>query len=219
MVWGPDKTASAEAARDVVTSIIEGVEGWCTIYKAQKLFELAALPDTNIAVEIGVFGGKSLFPIAEAMKRKKTGRVYGIEPWDNDVAIETETNPENDKWWSEVDLNSIKRGFFERVLELELEKYVRVLELPSDAAISVFQTNRFNGKIDLVHVDGAHSPEQSVFDVTYWHRLCRSGAYIVIDDINWPSVQLAFAYLNSVANFIEKSASNAEGHFAIFKKR
>jgi predicted O-methyltransferase YrrM len=202
-----------------VAEVIRGVEGWCTVYKAAKLYELAALPDTKLAIEIGVFGGKSLLPIAAAFKRKKAGRVFGIEPWDNAIAVETVTGVENDKWWSEVDLLAIKRHFFKRMTELKLEEYIKILELPSDAAILVFQSPRYNGKIDLVHIDGAHSLEQSVFDVTYWHRLCRRGGYIVVDDINWTTVGLAFEFLKGVADLVDTSTNDEQGHFAVFRKR
>jgi predicted O-methyltransferase YrrM len=219
MLGNTNETSLKEAVRSEIAGAIKGVEGWCTLHKAMRLYELAARPGVEIAVEIGIFGGKSLLPIAAAFKRKGTGRIYGIEPWDNAIAIETKTNPENDKWWSEVDLVAIKRGFLEKVTQQRIEEYVKILELPSDAGILVFQSNRFNGKIDLVHIDGAHSPEQSVFDVTYWHRLCRSGAHIVLDDINWLSVRLAFEYLRDVSDLIETSTNDEDGHFAIFQKR
>ncbi|MBV1706455.1 MAG: class I SAM-dependent methyltransferase [Hyphomicrobiales bacterium] len=200
------------------TSVQDGVEGWCTPHKAQKLYELAALPETKLAVEIGIFGGKSLLPMAAAFANKGAGVIYGVEPWDNAVAVETVTNAENDKWWSEHDLVAIKRGFFTKVTEFGLEKHVRVLEIPSDVAVSVFQSPRFHGKIDLVHIDGAHSLEQSVFDVAYWLRLCRSGGHIVLDDIHWASVRAAYDYLKASAKLIYESNTDANGHFAIFSK-
>jgi len=209
-----DRASAAEAAR-----VLEGVEGWCTLHKATKLYDLALMPETRLAVEIGVFGGKSLLPIAAAFRNKGAGRVFGIEPWDNGIAVETVTGTENDKWWSEVDLVAIKRGFLQKVAEFGLEEYVKILEIPSDAAVLMFQSARYSGKIDLVHVDGAHSLEQSVFDVSYWHRLCRTGAHLVLDDVNWPSVQLAFDYLKEVATLVDSSNTDERGHFAVFQKR
>ena len=199
-------------------SVSDGVEGWCTPHKAQKLYDLATLPETKLAVEIGIFGGKSLLPVAAAFANKGEGVIYGVEPWDNSVAVETVTNAENDKWWSEIDLIAIKRSFLMKITRFKLEKHVRVLEIPSDAAVGVFQSARFNGKIDLVHIDGAHSLEQSIFDADYWLRLCRSGGHIVLDDINWPSVGQAFAYLKATAKLTYEVSTDADGHFAIFSK-
>ena len=198
--------------------ILSKMEGWCTLHKAQKLQELAAAPGCQLAVEIGIFGGKSLIPVAMAFAKKGSGKIYGIEPWDNDVAIETVTNDVNDQWWKDLDLVAIKRSFLQHLVDLGLEKYVKIIEVPSDAAVPVFQNPRFAGKIDLVHIDGAHSVEQSLFDCTYWHRLLRSGGYIVLDDINWPTLQLAFDYLKQTTELIYQSRSEEAGHFAIFRK-
>src|SRR5262249_6565282 len=78
--------------------LLEGVDGWCTPFKAAKLYELASQSDCQLAVEIGVFGGKSLLPIALAFQEKGSGSAYGIEAWDNAVAVETVTSEINDKW-------------------------------------------------------------------------------------------------------------------------
>ncbi|MBI2810794.1 MAG: class I SAM-dependent methyltransferase [Candidatus Melainabacteria bacterium] len=38
-------------------------------------------------VEIGVFGGKSLVPMACALRANQKGRIYGIDPWDNKESV------------------------------------------------------------------------------------------------------------------------------------
>jgi predicted O-methyltransferase YrrM len=202
-----------------LAKVIEGVEGWCTLHKAWKLHELAMDSQCNLAVEIGIYGGKSLLPVAAAFAKKGAGRIFGVEPWENAVAIETATSAENDEWWARHDLIAIKRGFLKRVVELELEAYVRLLEIPSDAAIMVFQSARFNGKVDLIHIDGAHSLEESVFDCAYWLRILRSGGHIVLDDINWATVGIAFEFLKSAAIMTYSIDNAEEGHFAVFQKR
>jgi len=199
--------------------LLKDVEGWCTLHKAEKLAELAAAPSVRIAVEVGVYGGKSLIPVAAALKAKGFGCIYGIEPWDNDVAVETFTSEDNDKWWKAVDLVAIKRGFLQKVVAEKLEGQIKLLEIPSDSAITVFQGARFYGKIDLLHIDGSHSFEQSVFDASFWLRICAKGAFIVLDDINWTSVAVAFEFLKTAADMVYSSADETKGHFAIFKKR
>lgn len=210
--------ALREGGLDSLLKILDRVDGWCTANKAAKLYELASSPDCGLAVEIGIFGGKSLLPVAAAFARKGAGVIYGVEPWENAVAVETATNDVNDDWWRKIDLVAIKRNFFGHVQRLQLEKHVRVLEIPSDAAIPVFQSARYADKIDLVHVDGAHSVEQSVFDCAYWLKLLRSGGHLVLDDINWPSVALAHEFLKSTAILTYSVSNDAEGHFSIFRK-
>jgi hypothetical protein len=200
-------------------ALLEGVDGWCTPHKAEKLHEIALRPDCRLAVEIGIFGGKSLLPVALAFKTKGSGRIFGVEPWDNAVAIETPTSEGNDKWWAEVDLVGVKRRFFEHVRAQALEEQIKVIETPSDAAMLLFLSPRYTNKIDLVHLDGAHSVEQSVTDSAFWLGALRPGGFLVLDDINWPSVSLAWQFLQSVATLVYVSESDEQGHFAVFQKR
>ena len=225
---GPDDETAPQSGAKRITetstlsnleALLKDVEGWCTLHKAEKLQELASSPSVRMAVEIGVFGGKSLLPMAAALKAKGYGCIYGIEPWDNDVAVETVTNEENDKWWKELDLVAIKRGFLQKLLAEKLEGQIKLLELASDSAIQVFQSARFYGKVDLLHIDGSHSFEQSVFDVSFWLRMCAKGAFIVLDDINWASVGVAFEFMKNAADMIYSVSDEQRGHFAVFRKR
>jgi predicted O-methyltransferase YrrM len=204
---------------DPIAQIIDGVYGWCSLHKAHTLYDLARSEGCEIAVEIGVFGGKSLFPIAKAFSDKGSGKIYGIEPWENDIAVETPTSEENDQWWRSLDFPMVKRAFLVRLAELSLEKHVKLLEVPSDAATLVFQSPRFAGKIDLVHIDGSHSLEESAFDSTHWFRLLRSGGHIVLDDINWETLDVAFRFMSGVAELVHRSEGEENGHFAVFRKR
>lgn len=201
-----------------VSEVVDGVEGWCTLTKAEKLYALASEPSCHLAVEIGVFGGKSLFPVALAFKDKAEGCIYGVEPWDNDVATESSSDANDAAWWRTVDLNAIKAHFFDRLTALGLSEHVRILEIPSDVALRVFDTRRYQGRIDVVHIDGNHSVAQSVYDVALWHALVRPGGHIVLDDINWASVRLAYEYLSRICDSVAEFNSDEEGHFAIFRK-
>ncbi len=219
MALAPTKYVFTPAPEDMtVAQLIEGMEGWCTPYKAQRLADLASAPGCKLAVEIGIFGGKSLLPVAYAFKKKGVGVIYGIEPWEADVAVETATGPGNDDWWKSLDFNAIKRGFFTKAMDCDLMRQIRVLECPSDVGMRVFESQRFAGKIDLVHVDGAHSYQASVGDSVRWFDLLSPGGHIVLDDVNWPTVRLASDYLTAVAELVETSSGDDNGYFQIFRK-
>ena len=202
-----------------IAKLIEGVEGWCTPHKAVKLFEMASDPSVSIAVEIGVFAGKSLLPVAAAMKAKGFGHIYGIEPWDTEIVLEFSQDEGNDKWWRREDLLKVKKEFLQKIIEEKLIAQVKIIELPSESAVQIFQGARFSQKINMLHIDGSHALEQSVFDAAYWLRLCASGAFIVLDDINWPSVSIALDFLTNAAKKIYSISDEDLGHFAIFQKR
>jgi Methyltransferase domain len=200
-----------------MAALISGCDGWCTPNKASALYSIASLPDVQLGVEIGIFAGKSMFPVAAAFKDKNSGLHYGIEPWSNQVAIETVTNELNDDWWAKIDFPAIKRQFISNSLNFGLMDHIAIIESASDVAFRLFDSARFRGKIDLLHVDGAHSVQEALHDVTNWTKLVRPGGYVFLDDINWPTVGLAYEYLKHLGDEICNSYSEEMGFFAAFK--
>ena len=63
------------------------LDGWCSEKKARVLCALVSFFRPNVCVEIGVFGGKSLFAMASACY-EYGGTVHGIDPWTKDEALE-----------------------------------------------------------------------------------------------------------------------------------
>ncbi|MGC4006335.1 MAG: class I SAM-dependent methyltransferase [Pirellulales bacterium] len=164
--------------------------GWCTPKKAAALAQSIYDIRPNLVVEIGIFGGRSLLPIAVSMKYLGQGVVYGIEPWSNSVAVEVPTNPTNDEWWSTVDLNAVKRACFEHLLKYDVIGQAKILECRSTEAFMFL-----NGKIDMIHVDGNHSAEQALDDVKIAYNAVMSRGHIWMDDIRWESVKPAMRFL------------------------
>ena len=78
--------------------ILPTIQGWCTIEKAAKLIELIVSNKLETCVEIGVFGGSSLVPQAMAIRYNGGGLVYGIDPWENNSALEEMVHPDHRKW-------------------------------------------------------------------------------------------------------------------------
>jgi Methyltransferase domain len=202
-----------------VAKILNGVEGWCTQHKGSVLYALASQPDIRLGLEIGIFGGKSFFPVCAAFKAKGFGKHYGIEPWSNDIAIEHFTDTGNDDWWAKVDLRAIKELFFKHLISLDLVATAAIIEAPSDAAYRLFATSRFEKKIDLLHIDGSHSVIDALHDVSNWIKLVRPGGYVLLDDINWPSVQLAYEYLKLLGTEEHQAQSVEDGFFSVVRLR
>ena len=57
--------------------------GWCSIAKGEFLVDLVLKHQPKVIVEIGVWGGRSLIPMASALKSLGEGIAYGIDPWDS----------------------------------------------------------------------------------------------------------------------------------------
>ncbi|MCC6736613.1 MAG: FkbM family methyltransferase [Bauldia sp.] len=187
-----------------IKNAVPRMEGWCTERKALWLADLITRHRCESVLEIGIFGGRSLIPMALAVQALGAGgRVFGIEAWSNSVAIATETNAENDAWWSTVDMKAIKTGFLSSVVANDVAETVVVLEMSSDKAFAAIAAMGL-GPFDLVHVDGSHSAEQALRDVRQWSSLVRPGGILVLDDILWPSVKAAREHVRASFSDIEE---------------
>ena len=81
--------------------MMDYLTGWCSKDKGGVLFDLVIKSRPKVVVEIGVFGGKSVIPMAVGLKANGRGMIYGIDPWDTDAStmwLEEETNK---KWWGD----------------------------------------------------------------------------------------------------------------------
>ncbi|MCY6379847.1 class I SAM-dependent methyltransferase [Hoeflea prorocentri] len=210
-----DSVSKSELA---MTELIADVEGWCTPHKACLLNQIAIQPDIHKSIEIGIYAGKSFFPVCAAYKEKGYGKHYGIEAWSNEVAIETVTTAVNDEWWSKVDIVLMKEKFLKKLLEENLFNYAAIVESDSNSAYGLFASARYEKTIDLLHIDGAHSVQQSLNDVVKWSSLVKPGGYIFLDDIDWPSVKLARTFLQQIGEEVYSISDPARSdHFSVFK--
>jgi predicted O-methyltransferase YrrM len=151
--------------------------GWCSIAKAQAFFCSVIALRPEISVEIGVFGGRSLIPLAMAHKEIGRGIVWAIEPWDKGAAIEAQTTDADRKWWAEQDMEAVYQDFIKHVEATGTGSFIRVIRLTSDAVEPP-------AKIDFLHVDGAHS-DQAIKDVKRFGPRVRTGGICAMDDIYW----------------------------------
>ena len=163
------------------------LEGWCTQKKASVLIDLVLMVKPEIVVEIGVFGGKSLVPMAFAVKENGSGIVYGIDPWEKERSMEGWDDANKD-WWGSVDHDAIMTGLQDKIVQFSLQDHIQLLRSTSEQALPI-------PNIDILHIDGNHSEETSVFDVTKWVPLVKRGGFIVFDDEDWDTTRKAQALM------------------------
>ncbi len=178
--------------------------GWCSRDKAAKLADIVLAMDRPVCVELGVFGGSSLLPIALACQHT-SGRCFGVDPWCANAATRGMIAEEHIAWWSREDLDAAYWHCAGHVLRLGLEKQVSLLRETSDQAACRFGLE----SIDVLHIDGNHSCEQSLRDVTTWLPKVRRGGWIVFDDVDWAeggnvTTELATAWLLQRCDFDER---------------
>lgn len=147
-------------------------------------------------MEVGVFGGRSLFAIALAMKENGGGgATWGIDPWSVEAAVEGDVGFENKDWWMKnVDLEKIYRGFLSDILALELSKHCYFLRERGEVAVELFKDN----SIDFFHLDSNHSELVSCRDVGIWRKKLTKNAVWVMDDTDWESQAKAVAMIGDL---------------------
>ncbi len=136
------------------------IPGWCPPEKAINLMSIIFALRPKVVVETGVFGGKSLIPMALALKAIGSGKAIGIDPWRGNI-----------------DHEEIYQGFVENVKRLGLEPFIEVQRAKSDDV-------KPPKVIDCAHFDGQHAA-QVLREVKRFGSRVRIGGIVVLDDLSW----------------------------------
>lgn len=187
------------------------IEGWTTQEKAEALAGLILDHRPQLLVEVGVFGGRSMFAQAMALRENGMGVIWGIDPWSIEAVLEGDIGDENRKWWTEnVNLEDIYTGFLKAVLDFQLTKQCRWVRERGSMASRMFADK----SIDVLHLDANHSEAASCREVEAWHRKVKPGGFLIADDVDWASVFKSLKLIRSLGYkpVLEKQ------QFAVFQK-
>src|SRR5690242_905215 len=94
---------------------MQQLDGWCSAEKASVLIDLIQKTRPEKIVEIGVWGGKSLVPMACALRANGFGKVFGIDPWNSASSLEEVMNESNRAYWGTVDHEFVYRHLIEKI--------------------------------------------------------------------------------------------------------
>ena len=158
------------------------IPGWCPLSKAMELASTVIALRPRVSLEIGVFGGKSLLPIAMACEAVDCGVVIGVDPWQAAASVAGYTG-DNATWWSRLDHEAILSGFVANVARLGLQNRVIIQRATSDDAPRP-------AVIDLLHIDGQHTA-QATKDVLKFASAVRVGGVVCLDDLQWRNDDVA----------------------------
>lgn len=163
-----------------IAIFLEG--SWCSREKAHLIMDLITLIGSNRAVEaveVGVFNGSSLLPIAAALKYSGSGgRVYAIDAWSNKEAVRfiSQDDP-NYQWWSEVSMQVAKQQCLATLSYWKLKSYCTILHMPSREAAAQIDL------IDFLHLDGSFSGKETMNDVRLYFPKVKQGGYVLISNV------------------------------------
>lgn len=161
------------------------IHGWTSPEQLIYLMKaIRALPDCAIAVEIGVWQGRSALSMAESCRgtRKK---VYAVDPW-----LDDSQSPQSLREVSTSNVLSFQEAylaFLTNLQHFELQEWCIPIR---DTSLNVAKAWQ-NGLIDLIFIDGSHEYDAVVADLEAWIPLIKTGGIICGDDWSWPTVRSA----------------------------
>lgn len=189
------------------------IDGWCSREKARNMMDLIYETRPEVCVEIGVFGGSSIYPTAKALSYNNQGVVYAIDPWSKEGVSEGyEPGDANYEWWNSIDLEKIYHNFRHMLKQQHLQHYCIVMRMTAEQACVSFQNN----SIDILHIDGNHSEESALRDAKLYLPKVKKGGYIWFDDVNWKSTTQAIRFLNEHCEEIPDMFAN---NCVLFRKK
>lgn len=196
-----------------VSEATPNLHGWCTKEKALHFVDLVFEVKPDLCVEIGVFGGRSLFPVAAALKALDHGMVVAIDPWNRDEIIRY-FDPVKDQphiqWWSKINYEQIYGSFLGMLAQYQLEDYVVTLRTTSELASYAI------GDIDILHIDGNHNEQVSNQDVRLYLPKVKVGGYIWLNDTLWSDLQSSVDLLFESCDVVKVIDG---GNAVLFRKR
>jgi predicted O-methyltransferase YrrM len=160
----------------LIATFVPTVDGWATPSKACALAALAMVMKPNLIVEIGVFGGRSLIPMALAIQENGIGKVVGIDPYSQEASAAEEIG-QSEQWWRELDHEAILKKFQYYVTSFKLDSVVHLIRQKSDDVDPP-------SNIDILHIDGGHT-EVAVRDAERYGPKVKLGGIAVCDDVRW----------------------------------
>ncbi len=189
------------------------ISGWCGAEKALLMMDLIKENRCKKCVEIGVFSGKSLFPIARALKYQGFGKVYAIDAWNAALAIEGfDSEDPNCLWWSQINFDFFYQSTCDLIKTHKLRPYCSILRKSSEDALSFFEDE----SIDFIHFDGNHNERCVTRDVSAYFPKVRDKGYILLNDPNWMSMRQALIYLLERADLVSSFSPSAT--YFLFRK-
>ena len=173
----PVKRCVGQMQQDVFNFMAE-LHGWCAPGKATLLVDLVLKSKPSVIVEIGVWGGKSLIPMAYALRENKQGVIYGIDPWESHESVQWVQDEANKHFWQSADHHWVLQHLMGKVDYFGLQNQVRLVKASSENAEPI-------ENIDILHIDGNHAEHTSYGDVIKWAPLVKSGGFVIFDDMKW----------------------------------
>jgi hypothetical protein len=190
----PGSLASAITAAMLAVPVDFG--GGCSLLKGLLLASLIVDREMTLAVEIGVYRGRSLVPQALAFGVLRAGRVVGIDPYSAAEARQTDDHeaPHDslETYALKTDWERLYLETRDRLASLGVGDRCELRRSTSHAAAPSFD----DGSVDMLHIDGNHDLAAVADDLRCYLPKLKRGALLVMDDASWRAIRPAMETLD-----------------------
>jgi hypothetical protein len=175
---------------EYIQTNVPTLHGWCTVEKAIDLYNLVLEHEAPLCVELGVFAGRSLLPIAMAATAKN-GTAVGIDAWSKEACEQGVNDIANTEWWNNIDYDFFYNYTLKVLSDADVSNTTQLVRSKSADVASHYASKSIN----VLHQDSNHSEEVTVEEVILWFDKVKIGGHWVFDDTDWPTTQKAQALL------------------------
>lgn len=144
-------------------------------------------------VEIGIYRGRSLFPLAYSIFLNG-GQSVGVDPYKigdaREKDVEKELGEQIDTFLDGLDFNNIYRDILEYREQCGYGESIEIVRQNSNDYFS--SLSKDNPRFDIAHIDGNHDTRFVHQDYTNCYATMADGGFIVFDDIDWKSVRVVY---------------------------
>ena len=177
----------------VVNSVPADFGGGSGLAKALTCAALIMRHDLTSYVEIGVYRGRSLLPVATVFSYFGRGSGVGIDPWSTSAATQQDVHlfppaaaTVND-FVAGLDWDGMFDDVTRRIADQGLGEHCSLVRArASEAATSFADTS-----VDLLHIDGNHDEAAVLEDLDNYLPKMVPGGFVILDDVSWESVRAA----------------------------
>lgn len=176
--------------REAIEHYIPMMEGWSTPERCCEMATCILETKAQVCVDLGVFAARSTIAMGFAARQLGTSMVYGVDPWNPNIAANNDDDKEGIDWWqNKSNLEEIHRQAIRAVWDHNLEPWVTIIRAKSEHVHQLFPV------IDFLNIDGGHSEVTSCRDVELYLPKVRGGAYVMFDDVDWATTQKALGMI------------------------
>lgn len=160
-----------------IKQLLPGLHGWCDRPKATTLVNMILATKPEVVVEFGIWGGRSFFPMALALKQLGHGKIIGVDPWKVEASVEGQTTDPDRKHWQETNHEVVYQHFMHTLTRLGLEPYCEIHRCKSEEI-------ELPGNVGLFHLDQNHG-EQAFNEMVRCAPKIAPYGFVVLDDLSW----------------------------------